>query len=74
MKASETAIAIGNTIALRRRTLNVTQEDLALLAGVSVRFLSSLEGGKASVRLDTLLAVLDALGLELTTSVRESKK
>lgn len=73
MKVSDTAIDIGNTIALRRRALGVTQEELALLAGVSVRFLSSLEGGKATVRLDTLLAVLDALGLELSTSVRESK-
>lgn len=73
MTASDTTVALGHTIASRRKELRVTQEELALLAGVSVRFLSSLEGGKATVRLDTLLAVLDALGLELGTSVRGSK-
>ncbi|WP_349904371.1 helix-turn-helix transcriptional regulator [Parafrigoribacterium humi] len=61
---------LGRTIALRRKQLGVTQEELAALAGVSVRFLSSLERGKPTVRLDTLLAVLDTLGLELRTVVR----
>ena len=70
MRASDTASTLGRTIALRRRDLDVTQHDLALLAGVSVRFLSSLERGKATVRLDTLVAVLDALGLELNTALR----
>jgi y4mF family transcriptional regulator len=70
MEATEVAAALGRTVALRRRALRVTQEDLALLAGVSVRFISSLERGKATVRLDTLIAVLDALGLELRTPIR----
>ena len=70
MEATEVAAALGRTVALRRRALGVTQEDLALLAGVSVRFISSLERGKATVRLDTLIAVLDALGLELRTPIR----
>ena len=70
VSVSDTATTLGRTVALRRRDLGVTQHDLALLAGVSVRFLSSLERGKATVRLDTLVAVLDALGLELNTVVR----
>lgn len=70
MDATTTAAQLGRTIAERRRHLGVTQQDLALLAGVSVRFLSSLERGKTTVRLDALLAVLDALGLELTTNIR----
>lgn len=48
----------------RRRDLGLSQEDLADLAGCSSRFLRTLEQGKASVRLDKVLAVLDALGLE----------
>jgi HTH-type transcriptional regulator / antitoxin HipB len=70
MDSSTIAAGLGRTIAQRRRDLAVSQEDLAALAGVSVRFLSSLERGKPTVRLDTLLAVLDALGLELRTPVR----
>lgn len=70
MDSIDTARELGHTIALRRKQLGVTQDDLAGLAGVSVRFLSSLERGKPTVRLDTLVAVLDALGLELRTPVR----
>ncbi len=70
MDSEATARELGQRIALRRKQLGVTQVELAELAGVSVRFLSSLERGKPTVRLDTLLAVLDTLGLELRTVVR----
>lgn len=62
---------LGRIIANRRKALGVTQQDLAALAGVSTRFLSSLERGKATVRLNTMLAVLDALGLRLDIAIRE---
>ncbi|GAB2697550.1 type II toxin-antitoxin system Y4mF family antitoxin [Thalassiella azotivora] len=54
----------------RRRELGLGQEELADLAGTSVRFVRSLEHGKATVRLDKLLAVLGALGLQLRTEIR----
>jgi len=46
------------------------QAELADLAGVSVRFLHSLEHDKPSVRLDKLLDVFDVLGLELDIRLR----
>lgn len=49
----------------RRRALRLTQQDVADLADVSVRFLHEVERGKPGVRLDKLLAVLRALGLHL---------
>ena len=55
----------------RRKQLGLRQEDLAVLAGVSERFVRQLEAGKSTVRLDTLTAVLDALGLELVLRRRE---
>ncbi len=54
----------------RRKALRLTQDDLADLAGCSPRFVRALESGKATARLDKLLDVLDALGLELTASIR----
>ena len=48
-----------------RLSQGLRQVDLALAAGVSPQFLSALENGKATVRLDRLLAVLAALNLEL---------
>ncbi|MDN5726240.1 MAG: type II toxin-antitoxin system Y4mF family antitoxin [Propionibacteriales bacterium] len=57
----------------RRRALRLTQGDLADLAGVSERFVRSLETGKTTVQLDKVLAVLDALGLTLHATVREPR-
>jgi y4mF family transcriptional regulator len=49
----------------RRRQLGLRQEDLADLAGVSLRFVQALEAGKRTVQLDRVEAVLAVLGLRL---------
>lgn len=54
----------------RRKTLGISQTELADLAGVSVRVVSSVENGKPTARLDTILPLLDVLGLDLTIRVR----
>jgi HTH-type transcriptional regulator / antitoxin HipB len=54
----------------RRAVLRLTQQDLAQLAGVSERFVRFVEQGKQSVQLDSLLALLDTLGLELQLGTR----
>jgi y4mF family transcriptional regulator len=56
----------------RRRDLGLNQHELADLAGVSARFVWSVEDGKTAVRFDLLVKVLDALGLELRTARRTS--
>lgn len=56
----------------RRSALRLTQHDLAQLAGVSERFVRFVEQGKPSVQLDSLVAVLDTLGLELKVASRTS--
>lgn len=49
----------------RRKALGLTQVELADLAGVSARFIHELENGKNTVRLDRVMAVATALGLDL---------
>lgn len=49
----------------RRKRLGLTQDETAELAGVAVRTVHAVESGKVTVRLDALLAVLSALGLQL---------
>ncbi|MDQ0616029.1 type II toxin-antitoxin system Y4mF family antitoxin [Arthrobacter globiformis] len=56
----------------RRADLRLSQQDLADMAGVSERFVRFVEQGKQSLRLDTLLALLDTLGLELQLATRTS--
>lgn len=57
----------------RRAALHLTQRDLADMAGVSERFVRFVEQGKPSIQLDSLLAVIDTLGLELTVGTRISQ-
>jgi len=56
---------IGDVVRRARLAQGLRQDQLAAAAGVGVRFLVELEGGKPTVRLAKVLAVLDALGLRL---------
>ena len=62
------AIQFGQEIRTRRRGLGLSQEEVAELAAVSLRFVGALERGKPTVRLSALLAVCEALGLKVTLS------
>jgi HTH-type transcriptional regulator / antitoxin HipB len=55
----------GDEIRQRRLELGLRQDELAALAGVSTRFVHTLEQGKPTLRLDKVLAVLGQLGLDL---------
>ncbi|MDF2051856.1 MULTISPECIES: helix-turn-helix transcriptional regulator [unclassified Arthrobacter] len=57
----------------RRTSLGLTQRDLADMAGVSERFVRFVEQGKPSIQLDSLLAVLNTLGLELQVATKTSQ-
>ncbi len=57
--------ALGQAVRDARKQLNLTQPQLALAGGVGVRFIVELEAGKPTVRLESVLRVLHALGGEL---------
>lgn len=58
---------VGDRVAFYRRRRGVTQEVLAGLLGRSVEWLSQFERGARELdRLSTIVAVADALGIELT--------
>lgn len=51
---------------MTRKALGLRLEDVALTAGVGIRFLSELERGKQTARLSQTFLVLDALGITLS--------
>ena len=53
---------ISSFVRARRRSNRLTQAELAELAGVGTRFVSELERGKPTVRLDSVRAVLGVFG------------
>lgn len=59
---------LGGALRAARKQLGLTQPQLALAAGVGVRFIVDLEAGKPTLRLVNVLRVIDALGGELELS------
>ena len=62
---------LGDVVRQTRKALGLTQPQLALAAGVGVRFIVDLEAGKPTVRLENVLRVLQALGATLSVSTSE---
>jgi len=62
---------LGKAIRRQRKSGGLTLTETAGLTNVGVRFLSELENGKPTVRLDKLLHVLEALGLQLHLTAPE---
>lgn len=56
---------LGEALRQSRKARGLRQEDLALAAGVGVRFVGELERGKSTVRLGETLRVAEALGVRL---------
>jgi len=56
---------LGQAVRARRKEAGLTLVEAAERVEVGVRFLSELENGKPTVRLDKVLQVLEAFGLKL---------
>ena len=69
MKAAM-AERIGERVVAERRRQGLDQRTLAMVADVAVRSVHRVEHGEATVRLDVLLRILEALGLELDVHAR----
>ncbi|MDQ2702238.1 MAG: helix-turn-helix domain-containing protein [Pseudomonadota bacterium] len=61
---------IGNTIRRHRKRLGMSQSELGSRVGLRQETISLIETGNPATRLDTLLAVLAALELELRIAAR----
>lgn len=62
---------IGNIIKERRRILKVNQLELSELAGIGINTLVAIERGQGNPKLETLISVLDVLGLQLSIKLKD---
>jgi y4mF family transcriptional regulator len=62
MTTIQTPQQLGDALRSARRQLGLTQPQIALAAGVGIRFIVDLEAGKPTMRLENVLRVIDALG------------
>ena len=61
---------IGNIIQERREYLNLTQKDVAEMAGITFKSISEIELGIRNPSINTLNSILDVLGLELSVQIK----
>jgi len=66
----KTAESLGLIIRKKRKEDGLTLHDAAAICGVSHVFLSALENGKESVRLNKVLQVTACLGVEIHANTR----
>lgn len=55
----------------RRKTLEVTQEFVAEIAGVGLRTLKQFESGKGNPTLETIYKICDVLGFEFNLQIKK---
>ena len=67
MDTKERRAQLGNAVREARLTANLSQRDLAIMAGTNQSYLWEIETGRVSVGIDVLCNIADALG----TSVRD---
>jgi y4mF family transcriptional regulator len=56
---------LGQIIKNQRKSLGLTQTEVALSCGVGIRFISDLENGKPSCQIEKALLVIESIGLKL---------
>lgn len=59
-------------IKCRRKTLSLTQEDLAEMAGLSLATIKDIERGKANPSIATVSKILEVLGMEIVYRIRQT--
>lgn len=65
---------LAETMKVRRKTLGISQQDLAEMSGVSLATIKDIERGKGNPSLDTVQKILDILGMEIKYVVRQTVK
>ncbi len=63
---------LGETVRVARKSLNLSQTELAQRASLRQALISDLENGVNSAKLDTILKVMAALDLDLAIVERTS--
>ncbi len=56
---------------LRRKELNIKQEELSGLTGIAIRTIRDIEKGKGNPSLETIEKLMGVLGIQLTFSLRK---
>lgn len=63
---------LGDVLKSRRKTLEISQLDLAEMAGVGLATVKDIERKKGNPSMSTVLRILEVLGIEIIFQVRKT--
>ena len=63
---------LGDVIKSRRKTLAISQLDIAEMAGVGLATVKDIERKKGNPSMSTVLKILEVLGMEIVFRVRQT--
>lgn len=65
-------MSLSDTMKMRRKTLGISQQDLAEMSGVSLATIKDIERGQGNPSLSTVEKILGILGMEIKYVVRQT--
>lgn len=65
-------MGLTEVIKSRRKTLAISQQDLAEMAGVGLATIKDIERGKGNPSMGTVSRIMEVLGMEISFKVRQT--
>ena len=65
-------MSIDNIIKQRRKTISLTQEDLAEMSGISLATIKDIERGAGNPSWSTVEKICEILGLSISFSIKQT--
>ena len=64
-------MGLSDVIKSRRKTLAISQQDLAEMAGIGLATIKDIERGKGNPSMGTVSKIMEVLGMEIEFKVRQ---
>mgnify|MGYP002626250779 FL=1 len=65
-------MSLAEVIKSRRKTLDISQQDLAEMAGIGLATIKNIERGKGNPSIGTVSKIMEILGMEIEYKVRQT--
>lgn len=65
-------MSLAEVIKRRRKTLDISQQDLAEMAGIGLATIKNIERGKGNPSIGTASKIMEVLGMEIEYKVRQT--
>ena len=65
-------MSLAEVIKSQRKTLNISQHDLAEMAGIGLATIKNVERGKGNPSIGTVSKIMEVLGMEIEYKVRQT--